>query len=986
MISLLLEELAHYLPSQGPLKTFVHHNTLHNFEGLEFFEALEVAGKLYGAKRSLSESFYQDQLRSGRIAYSDMNKWIDLMNLPEVKWPLPSSRRKFVRDYCKQNPGYLTEQGLRWRLLEQEQLFKFTSGVTQSKRREIFLNSETLSSTLIHDLFAHYTTLCGRFEWSWLVAGIPEYLLDKSNNAPLLEGEILPILWMASVVLGAQWFEDLGEHYEKVQAPTSLSAVDQLVNPYLIKFTASFLDTGLAHLALSDRKKGLLSVFLSHVQNSSPLRPPWITDVFSKYETKNSIDVILDILDEKRIPKESWRDFLLEELLKLKGWAGLAHQTELGVQGFESRTSLSDFIAVRLILESLAENWIEVHPSRIKLRSSETIINDSSKDQEKAQLLFSHSYHLFLTFQMLPCSVSRLIEIWKSCSKPLRDTILPLSLHTRLPLWQKAYEWNLYSKFANALITHNQRRRTTKELAKCQVVCCIDDREESFRRYLEEINDGYETVGTAGFFGVDAEFHSLYEQPAAYCPANIVPSHMVRITPREGSERRLLGLLKAKSLRTEWDIYIEMKSRSLLRGWILALGGLLALVPLSLSTLAPRTMHKIRIAFRKRLLDANEESAVQFADGDFEGEIGGFTVQEMALRVRVLLTTTGLRDRLTPLVIIMGHGSFSSNNPYRSAYDCGACGGRPGRLNSRVFALMANSPEVRRLLSAEGLSIPPTTHFIGAYHNTCTDEVEYFEHTSIPETHLRLFQQVRNDIDKARALNAFERCRRFDDVSIRDVDKALAHVESRAHHIAQPRPEYGHATNAICVVGKRELTQGLFLDRRAFLVSYDDQGDHTGDTLQNLLRAVIPVCMGINLEYFFSSLDNQVYGAGSKLPHNITSLLGLMTGYCSDLRTGLPAQMIEIHEPVRLLVVIQREPNELLNVIQREPQLAKITKNGWIQLMSYSTEENRLFFFNSRGVFEEYRDVPSVLERVASSKDWVDGKINHLEFVQISGK
>ena len=428
-----------------------------------------------------------------------------------------------------------------------------------------------------------------------------------------------------------------------------------------------------------------------------------------------------------------------------------------------------------------------------------------------------------------------------------------------------------------------------------------------------------------------------------------------------------------------------MKSRSLLRGWILALGGLLALVPLSLSTLAPRTMHKLRIAFRKRLLDANEESAVQFAEGDVEGEIGGFTVQEMALRVRVLLTTTGLRGRLTSLVIIMGHGSFSSNNPYRSAYDCGACGGRPGRLNSRVFALMANRIEVRQYLANEGFVIPSTTHFIGAYHNTCTDEVEYFEQTSIPETHLRLFHQVRNDIDKARALNAFERCRRFDDVSIRDVDKALAHVESRAHHIAQPRPEYGHATNAICVIGKREITQGLFLDRRAFLVSYDNSGDLTGETLQNLLRAVIPVCMGINLEYFFSSLDNQVYGAGSKLPHNVTSLLGLMTGYCSDLRTGLPAQMVEIHEPVRLLVVIQREPHELLEIIQREAPLEKIIKNGWIQLMAYSAENNCLHFYNSDGVFEEYRDVPSVLERAQCSKDWVDGKTNHLEFVQISG-
>ena len=552
----LLEELAHYLPSQGPLKTFVHHNTLHHFEDLPFFEALQVAGGLYGAKKSLPESFYQDHLRSGRIAYSDMNRWIDRLNLSDVPWPFVSSRRKFIRDYLKQNPGYLTEQGLKWRLIEQEQLYRFTAGVTQSKKREIFLHSNTVTPTIVQELFAHYAALCAKYEWSWLVAGIPEELLVVQTNASFSEREILPMLWMVSVALAALWFEDLGKHYEKTQKQTTVSAVDQLVNPYLIKFTASFLDTGLAHLALSDRDKGLLPAFLSHVHNSSPLRPPWITDVLSKYESKNSIDIILGILLEKGISQEKWRDFLLEELLKLKGWAGLAHQTELGVQGFESRTSLADFIAVRLILEGLAEEWLEVHPSRNKIRSSETVMLDTSKEQENAQLLFSHSYHLFLTFQMVPCSVARLIEIWRNSEAPIRETILPLHLQTRLPLWQKAYEWNLYSKFANALITHNQKRRSPKDSAKCQVVCCIDDREESFRRYLEEINDGYETVGTAGFFGVDAEFHSLYEQPAAYCPANIVPSHMVRITPREGSERRLLGLLKAKSIHTEWDIYI----------------------------------------------------------------------------------------------------------------------------------------------------------------------------------------------------------------------------------------------------------------------------------------------------------------------------------------------------------------------------------------------------------------------------------------------
>ena len=144
-------------------------------------------------------------------------------------------------------------------------------------------------------------------------------------------------------------------------------------------------------------------------------------------------------------------------------------------------------------------------------------------------------------------------------------------------------------------------------------------------------------------------------------------------------------------------------------------------------------------------------------------------------------------------------------------------------------------------------------------------------------------------------------------------EEARRHVEGRAEDLAQTRPEYGHATNAICIVGRRSRTRGLFLDRRAFLTSYDPTQDDAESTiLTGLLRAVFPVCAGINLEYYFSYVDPTGYGCGTKLPHNITSLLGVMDGAASDLRTGLPWQMVEIHEPVRLLFVIETTPEAML--------------------------------------------------------------------------
>jgi uncharacterized protein YbcC (UPF0753/DUF2309 family) len=297
--------------------------------------------------------------------------------------------------------------------------------------------------------------------------------------------------------------------------------------------------------------------------------------------------------------------------------------------------------------------------------------------------------------------------------------------------------------------------------------------------------------------------------------------------------------------------------------------------------------------------------------------------------------------------------------------------------------MMANTGDVRLKVKELGLTIPEDTVFLGAFHNTCTDEVEYFDVDRLSKDSKRLFDEFKSDVEIARAQNALERCRRFDDTRVSTVQEAIAHVESRAHHIAQPRPEYGHATNAMCFVGRRNITKGLFLDRRAFLVSYDKEVDTDSGVLRNLLRAVVPVCMGINLEYFFSALDNQKYGAGTKLPHNVTSLLGLMTGYCSDLRTGLPAQMVEIHEPVRLMLVIDQDPDVLTRLLESEPELRKVVQNHWVTLMSYSAEVNKLYSLDPTGAFVEFEDEGDKPPVTTSSLSWVLGKRDHLEFARI---
>jgi uncharacterized protein len=62
-----IEHLSHWLPTQGPIKDFIHHNTLHAFQHMPFHEALSVAGKLFGARSYLPLEDYKKLYKEGRI-------------------------------------------------------------------------------------------------------------------------------------------------------------------------------------------------------------------------------------------------------------------------------------------------------------------------------------------------------------------------------------------------------------------------------------------------------------------------------------------------------------------------------------------------------------------------------------------------------------------------------------------------------------------------------------------------------------------------------------------------------------------------------------------------------------------------------------------------------------------------------------------------------------------------------------------------------
>jgi len=299
---------------------------------------------------------------------------------------------------------------------------------------------------------------------------------------------------------------------------------------------------------------------------------------------------------------------------------------------------------------------------------------------------------------------------------------------------------------------------------------------------------------------------------------------------------------------------------------------------------------------------------------------------------------------------------------------------------------MANRPEVREALRAKGIDIPATTWFVGGYHDTCSDDVDLYDTDMIPEANRALFERVRKSLDCARAMDAHERARRFEAASgAYTAADGLLHVEERSEHLAEPRPEYGHCTNAVTMVGRRSVTRGLFMDRRTFLVSYDASRDPEDKFIANVLGAVIPVCAGISLEYYFSFVDNERYGCGTKLPHNVTGLVGIMNGHAGDLRTGLPWQMVEIHEPVRNLFVIETTPERLMKVVGRNPELVEFVENSWVRVATMDPDTGALQVYRGGGRFEAASPADAVLPRAKTSVDFYRGRLEHLPLAEIAG-
>lgn len=835
-----LAHVAHHLPGQAPLPLFVHHNTLHGFEHLGFERAVAEAGRRNGARGFYAPARFRAWVAEGRIGRADLDAALEerpalAADAPIPGWPL---RRRDV---------------LRAALTIDLDPPPPPPGPAATVRDALLRLTGEDADAVVHPVLI-------RLAASHTDEGVAEWRGAASDLWPALRADRGARRRLAAHGCAVEALDALpAEPVAAIEALRARMGVAAADTEAWIEATAQRLPGWAGMAAWRGARPGYAAPAPLSLAGwiAARLAAEWVA--VTRIARAHGLPATLD---------------------GLRAWAG-AHPEAAAARAalFAGRLGGADAHAARMLVERRVGpddgGWARV--------ADHLGAGTDGAEAHADRVLAALAAHLDLE----PAAVL-------ARGGALRAVLDEFDPHTRGLVWLAAYE-GAYRDRVLSGIEAAARRGPEGPAGRpsAQVVFCIDDREEGFRRHLEARAPDVETLGAAGFFGLPIRWRGLRDHEAVpLCPVAIDPVHLITEAPRTPP----------------------------------------APAPGLLDRLVARVGVRRPPTVETRLVFQAERERPERSPADPQL---GFTDAEQVEHVGALLRTIGLTGGFARLVVLMAHGAWTRNNPHAAAYDCGACSGRHGGPNARLFAALANRPAVRAGLAAAGIAIPDDTVFVGAEHDTCGEDIEWFDLADVPGSHRGELGRLRVRLDDARAWSAHERCRKFAHAP-RDASpaEALRHVRDRGRAFSQARPELGHATNALCIVGRRALNRGLFLDRRAFLVSYDPTTDPDGAVLEGLLASVGPVGAGINLEYYFSAVDPARYGCDTKVAHNLCGLIGVMEGAESDLRTGLPAQMTEVHEAMRLLLVVEATRAVLGRIHGAQPGVRRLVDGGWLHLVA----------------------------------------------------
>ncbi len=566
-------------------------------------------------------------------------------------------------------------------------------------------------------------------------------------------------------------------------------------------------------------------------------------------------------------------------------------------------------------------NW----PTSITSKSINKEKNKTEENHVKALLTIKMAWELVI-WRYLKHSSPAVLEKINSKWGPQKQNIdTLLSIHNEallvLQIWALALEYSEQASFHKTLLT-SKNTRGPIESPELQAIFCIDVRSEVFRRALEKQSDKIQTLGFAGFFGLPIEYQAKGTQ---------------------FSRPQLPGLLTASITVTECDndeihVHHEQK-KARWHHW---------------GNTAPATFSMVESMgwwyafkiFKQTLFPKREvhpaSRLAPYTQWQLTQNGVSLTDQDKANLAKSILDTIGLKQYV-PIVLLVGHASNTNNNLHAAGLECGACGGQSSEINVKVLAALLNDTKVRLILNNMGANIPSTTQFVGALHNTTTDQLTCYDYK--PDNML---------IDwftKATYLSQKERAVKLDSslLNLSDQDRFNAFIK-RSNDWSQVIPEWGLANNHSFVIAPRNKTRHMDFQGRSFLHDYNIQNDPNFTILERLLTAPMLVAHWINMQYNLSVTDNFKFGSGNKVLHNaVGGKIGIFEGNEGDLRIGLPMQSIHdgdqwTHTPVRLAVYVTAPRKALEYIVSKHLIVRQLVDNDWLYLLRWDDNTIERFY------------------------------------------
>ncbi|SDG64353.1 DUF2309 domain-containing protein [Psychroflexus sediminis] len=643
--------------------------------------------------------------------------------------------------------------------------------------------------------------------------------------------------------------------------------VDRLV----IKWLMAFMDEGLAEWSMPNKEKGFYKAWKTLAKYDQELNLK-SSVAFPDESVELISDLVSDFSEADQIKIFEYH------LSALPGWTGyIKNRAETNSEWQKKfKISLEDYLAVRL--------WMTKHLN-FEIRPGKAIENGESKERN-------------------------LQYLW-------------------LKAWEKSWQ-NKLSKELDQILKISEATRpsvSASETPDAQLVFCIDTRSELIRRHVES-KGNYETFGYAGFFGIAMDYENLSDGIIKKsCPPIVASSYKVSEEPKKEKHLEAAQYHKRQEKEKFTHYFLKRMKHMLPSAFGYVEGsGFFYGISLFLRTVLPEKLYNPRQVEKRSFERYFSPHIHSVSDTSSSDQI---SLEEKTAIVKSAFDLMGWKN-FSPLVLFVGHGSHSANNPFGSSLDCGACAASPGRHNARMLAKLANLPEVKRALKEHDILIPDSTFFMGAEHNTTTDEILIFD-SELPETHKAQLANLKANLHQAQGSATTERLGKSED-SIK-----AAHIKT--NDWSETRPEWGLAKNAGFIVGPRSLSKSINLQGNCFLHSYDWEMDSEGKALEGIMQGPMVVTQWINNHYYFSSVDNDNYGGGSKITHNVTGRFGVMQGNGGDLKRGLPLQSVNetdqkaYHQPLRLSVYIHAPLERINGILQKNANLKSLLDNEWIYLL-----------------------------------------------------